>query len=96
MKYQQLAKQCRAQVDAIENTLRNLKALSQAEITHLKVQIKESESQRQTEREFFFTNLKKVESYLERIANMIAPSDQNYGFNMKIVGDLATLCKSLN
>lgn len=40
----------------------------------------------------YVTNLKTIQSYLIKIQKMMAPSDQNYSFNVKVLGDLTDLC----
>jgi hypothetical protein len=41
-------------------------------------------------------NLRTIETYLNRIQRMMAPSDQNYSFNIKVMSDLTDLCNQLN
>lgn len=39
--------------------------------------------------------MKTITTYLQRLQKMILPSDQNYSFNSKVLGDLVDLCVQL-
>lgn len=43
----------------------------------------------------YLSNLKTITTYLQRLQKMILPSDQNFTFNSKVLGDLVDLCTNL-
>ncbi|CDW78270.1 UNKNOWN [Stylonychia lemnae] len=95
VKYKQIAKQFKANLDHIERTLSQIKSMSQEEISKLKSSNKFLEKIVQQRSFQYQTNMRTIETYLLRIQKMMTPSDQNYSFNIKVMSDLTELCQQL-
>eukprot|EP00347_Sterkiella_histriomuscorum_P019564 403341153 len=93
LKYKQIAKQFKQNLDSIEKTLSNLKTLSQEEINQLKFQIKSLKNNESQKKAHYLSNMNTIETYLLRIQKMLKPQDQNFSFNNKILNDLVQLCE---